>query len=174
VNKEDKQKIVSECQQILKDAKVVVFTDFRGLNVLQMSKLRRDLHQGGSDCWVVKNTLIERAARDIDSSAVPNMFVGPTGMVYAFDDPVKPVKVLRGFAADNPNLKVKGALLSGKVVNGSRTMAIADLPSREVLLSRLLMRMNSPAANLVSVLQGNTIKLLATLKAIGEKKAAAV
>ena len=172
MDKAEKEKVVKECQQILQKAAVVLFTDFRGLDVAQMSKLRRELRLAGSYYLVVKNTLIERAAQDIDRSALPNMFVGPTGMVYGFDDLVKPVKVARDFAANNPNLKIKAALISGKVIEGGRALEIANLPPRQVLLAQVLMGMQSPIAGWLNVLQGNVVKLLATLKAIGQKKSA--
>jgi len=170
LTREQKQVLVAEWQKRFKEAKAVIITDFRGLNVAQMTQLRRELRQAQAEYKVVKNTLLKRAAAGIDQGRLQEFFMGPTGMVYTFSDPVAPAKVLKSFIQENPALQIKAGMLEGKLIDKEQLSALATLPSREVLLGQLLAGLQAPLRNLLMVLQANTRKLLHTLEAIKQKK----
>ena len=173
MNREEKQAVITEVSERLSRARAVVLTDFRGLKVEQMTEMRHQLREKGLDYMVVKNTLLRRAASGTATEALLEGLEGPNGMALGYADPVDLAKVLTEFAKTNPKLEVKKGLLEGKVITAAQVEALAKLPSREVLLAKLLGTMNAVPQGLVTVLAGIVRSLLNVLKAIEEKKAEA-
>lgn len=169
----EKVAVVEEVKEKLGKAQVVVLADYRGLTVLQATELRRKLREAGVELKVIKNTLTAIAARELGYEGLVPLLVGPTAIAFGYDDPVAPAKVLSEFARTNPVLELKGGLLEGKVLDVQGVKALADLPSREVLLSQVLRGMQGPISGLVNVLQGTIRNFVYALDAVRKQKEAA-
>jgi large subunit ribosomal protein L10 len=153
LNKESKQQVVAELHDKLDRAKAVFLADFRGLNVGKVTDLRNELRKADVEYKVVKNTLLELAVRDTDKQSLVQHFAGPTAVALTYTDPVAAAKVLARYEKDQQTpFKLKGGVLSGKAITVADIQALADLPSREVLLAKMLGSMNAPATNFVGVL----------------------
>lgn len=172
MNRDSKEQVVSELADKLAAAKATFLADYRGLNVEQVTKLRVELRQAGVDYRVAKNTLLRLAAKGTGSECLEGFLAGPTAIAIAGDDPVAPAKILSEFAKANNKFELKGGALDGKVLSVEDIKALADLPSREVLLGKLLGSMSAPASNFVGVLAAVPRSLVQVLAAIQEKKAA--
>uniref|UniRef100_A0A7C4W818 Large ribosomal subunit protein uL10 n=1 Tax=Desulfatirhabdium butyrativorans TaxID=340467 RepID=A0A7C4W818_9BACT len=168
-----KQEIVGELKDKFERSKVVIATNYVGLNVAQMNALRRKLRETGSEYHVVKNTLLHRAAEGNTVESLKGYFKGNTAIALHFSDPVAPAKVLIDFIKENEKLVIKAGSLGGKLVSADGIKALADLPSRDVLLGQLLSVMNGVPTSLVRVLSGVPQKLLNVLTAIKDQRQSA-
>ena len=168
MNKESKQQVVTELHEKLQRAKAVFLADFRGMNVGKATELRNELRKAAVEYKVVKNTLLDLASRETDKESLKPFFVGPTAVALSYDDPVAAAKVLSKFAKEQQaTFKLKAGVLTGKAISVSDIQSLADLPSREVLLAKLLGSMQAPTANFVSVLAavpGSFVRVLAAIK----------
>ncbi len=168
MNKESKQQVVTELHEKLQRAKAVFLADFRGMNVGKATELRNELRKAAVEYKVVKNTLLELASRETDKESLRPFFTGPTAVALSYDYPVAAAKVLSKFAKEQQaTFKLKGGVLTGKAISVPDIQALADLPSREVLLAKLLGSMQAPAANFVGVLAavpGSFVRVLAAIK----------
>lgn len=169
----EKEKIVTDLHQRLTQAKAVFITDFRGLNVGSLSRLRRDLRQGGDEYQVVKNTLFNRAAQETPMTSLKDLFVGPCGITLSYQDPVAAAKILSDFSKDRETFVFKGGVLEGKPISGEAIRQLSKLPPREVLLGQVLSSLIAVPTGFVSTLAGIIQKFMGTLKAIEEQKAEA-
>lgn len=154
VARPEKEATVAELKEKLSGAQAVVFTDYRGLTVKKATELRRRLRQAGVEYRVVKNTLTSRAAQEAGLHDLDQYLTGPTAVAFGTADPVAPAKVLMAFAKDNKELTVKGGVLQGRTIGFDEVKALAELPSREVLLSQVLAGMQAPLAGMARVLSG--------------------
>ncbi len=158
---EEKQQLVSEISSKLKDSSSTVVVDYRGLNVSQVTTLRKQLREAGVEFQVLKNTVVRRATAEVELSDLDQYLTGPTAIAFSKEDAVAPAKILSEFAKKNDKLNVKGGVVEGKVVGYDQIKALADLPSREGLLSMLL-----------SVLQAPVRNFALAVKAVAEKQEA--
>lgn len=169
MNKENKKEIVAELKDKLQQATAVFLADFRGMNVEKATTLRNELRKADVEYKVVKNTLLELASQDTDKSALSQHFAGPTAIALTYTDPVSAAKVLSKFAKEQQQtFKLKAGILSGKLISVPEIQALADLPSREVLLAKMLGSMNAPVTNFVGVLAavpGSFVRVLGAIKA---------
>lgn len=165
-----KEKKVEEIKAELQKAKAIVLTDYRGLVVAEINKLRRMLKEEGVQYKVVKNTLTRLAVRELDLGGLEPYLQGPTAVAYGYDDPVVPVKLLVKFARGNEHLKIKGGVLEKNILNEKELRQIAGLPSKDVLLSKTLACFQAPLAGMLNVLQGNMRNLIYVLEAIRKQK----
>ena len=148
----EKDQLVSELSQKMKNAKALYYTDFTGLNVKRMTELRRRLRKAGVEYVVIKNTLALRAVSD--SGLAGERLRGPTGVVIGAD-PVAAAKVLNDFARENEQKpQLKGGMLEGKPLNTEQVKQLASLPSREQMLAQLGAGLQSPMAAFVGALTG--------------------
>ena len=170
---EAKQKIAASLHEKFADAKVVIVTDYKGLDVAQMNDLRRKLREADVEYQVVKNTLLIRASKDTDAEQLADMFKGPSAVAMAFADPVAPAKVLTQFAKDNEKLEIKAGVMNGKLLDLDAIGALAKLPSREELLAQVLAAMNAVPQGLVSALADVPRRLVNVLNAVKDQKEAA-
>ena len=173
ISKETKQQVVSEVMEDLKKAKSVIVTDYRGLDVSQLTMLRRSLFAEKVKYVVIKNTLAKIAARELGLEALYTYLEGPTAIAFGFDDPSIPAKLLNKFAKEFNELEIRGGLLEGSLIDAAQVVMIADLPSRDVLLSQVVGAIASPMTNFAGGLQGVLRKFVYTLDAVREKKVAA-
>lgn len=171
--KPEKVAAVAQIREDLAASQAVFVTDYRGLTVAQLTKLRRKLREAGTEYRVVKNTLARRAAAEVDASVLESLLVGPSGVAFAKQDPVATAKVLNEFARETKIFEIRGGMLQGKLLTAEGVQALADLPPREVLLAQVVGGMQAPISGFVSVLQGTLRKLVYALDAVREKKAAA-
>lgn len=171
MNRENKQQLISELHEKLKSAKAVFLADFRGMNVSQATGLRNELRKADVEYRVVKNTLLELASRGTDKEALSAHYAGPTAIALSYDDPVNAAKVLTRCAKEQQaTFKLKAAVLSGKAISVADIQALADLPSREVLLAKLLGTLNAPMSNFVGTLAAVPGSFVRVLEAIRAKK----
>jgi len=172
VKRDVKEKIATELNASFARAKVVILTDYKGLNVTTLNGLRSKLRQEGVHYKVVKNTLLVRASAQTDAALIQDHFKGPSAVAYTETDPVAPARVLTAFAKENEKFQIKAGVLNGKVLSVQDIKALADLPSREVLLGKLLGVLNAVPTGLVRVLSGVPRQMLNVLTAIKDQKAA--
>jgi len=172
LNRTNKEQVVAELAQKLASAKAAFVADYRGLNVDQVNKLRGELRGIAVEYLVAKNTLLKLAAKGTGAECLNDHFAGPTAIAIAMGDPVAPAKVLTEYAKANAKFELKAAALDGKLLSIENIKALAELPSREVLLAKLLGSLNAPASNFVGVLAAIPRSLVQVLAAIQDKKAA--
>jgi len=152
-------------------AKAVVLTDYNGLTVGQISKLRRELKKQGAEFEVTKNTLLSLAANQSQFPLDSKQLSGPTAVLWLYEDNPGILKTLYQFIKENELPNVKIAFWSKEQLTPAKLQQLANLPSLNDLRAHLLGTLQSPLANLVYSLNWNTQKLLLTLKALGTKKA---
>lgn len=170
---EQKQNIVEELNEKFKKTKVLINTDYKGLDVTTLNELRRALRESNIEYRVVKNTLLARAAGDTDVSRIKDSFKGPSAIAMSYDDPVAPAKVLTKFAEENKKLEIKMGVMGNKVLDLNDIKALALLPAREVLLGQVLSAMIAVPTGLVSALSNVPRKMINVIQAIKEQKEAA-
>ena len=168
--KAEKAATVADITARLKASSTAVLADYRGMTVGQMRELRSKLRGGGIEMVVVKNTLARRAARAAGYEPLSAELVGPVAMLFAVDDVSAPARILNEYIRANRKMVIKAGLLEGQVIKAEAVTELADLPSREVLLSRLLGAMQAPLGNLASVLQAPVVKLARTFDALRSQK----
>ncbi|ANS76012.1 50S ribosomal protein L10 [Paenibacillus yonginensis] len=144
---ESKQAAVDAVASKLKSSPTTVIADYRGLNVSQVTELRKQLREAGVEFQVLKNTLVRRATAATELTELDEVLTGPTAIAFGADDAVAPAKILSDFAKKNEALKIKGGVVEGRVVGVDQIKALADLPSREGLLSMLLSVLQAPVRN---------------------------
>ena len=167
-----KEATIDELREKIASAKNLFFTNYQGLTVQDISKLRNELRKDGSTYGVVKNTLFKRAASDELASQLDAILAGPTGVVFAGEDPVAPAKALKTFSDQTKLVDVKAAYIDGKLVDKAQVMALAALPPKQELYAKLVGTLSAPLYGLVYVLSGNQSGLVRVLNAIREQKSA--
>ena len=128
--------VVDEVRRRFEDADGAILTEYRGLKVKDLAGLRRSLRPSGGEYKIYKNTLVRLAARGSGLEDLEPLLVGPTAIAFVDGDAAAVAKALRDYARTNPLLVLKGGVLGGKVLTAQETAALAELPSREVLLAR--------------------------------------
>jgi large subunit ribosomal protein L10 len=170
---DEKKKIVEDIRKRFLESKVVILTDYSGLDVEKINELRRKLKQSGSEYKVVKNTLLVRASEETDISLIKDSFKGPSAVALSCDDPVTPAKILAEFANDHEALEIKVGIMNGKILDLSAIKNLSVLPSREALLGNLLSVMIGVPSAFARALNDMPKRLLNVLQAIKEQKEAA-
>lgn len=171
-NIEAKKQVVEEIKERLEKIQGAVLTDYRGLNVAEVTELRTKLREAGIEFKVLKNTLTRIAAHQVGLQDLDSYLEGPTAIAFGLEDPVAPAKILSDFAKTHKALEIKAGILENKVIDADGVKALADLPSREVLLAQVLGAMQSPMYGFAGALQGLLRNLVYVLDAVREKKAA--
>ncbi len=168
-----KAKVVDDILEKAGRSQIGILTDFKGLKVEEMTRLRRQVPEASGELKVMKNTLLRRAA-GADSPLEPlvEKFTGPNAMTLGFGDPVALTKVLIKFAQEKPQLEIKAAVLGGQLLSPKDLEALSKLPAKEVLLAQLLGVLNGVPTGLVTVLAGVIRGLLNVLVALKDQKAA--
>lgn len=166
-----KKEVVSGLSQEIKAAKAIVLADYRGLTVEQDTELRDALRKAGVEYKVVKNTLTRFAMRENGYDGLDSYLNGPTAIAMSNTDLVAPAKVLAEYAKKFEKLELKVGVLEGKVIDLKEINALAELPSKEVLIAKVLGGFNAPISGFVNVLNANMRGLVVALNAIAEKKA---
>lgn len=147
-----KQPIVQEISESIKDAASLVVVDYRGLTVAEDTALRKQLREAGVTYKVYKNTLVSRAVDGTEFESLKDVLEGPNAFAISTEDATAPARVLANFANTAPALEIKAGVVDGTFYDENGMKAIASVPSREVLLSKLLGSLQSPITNLARVL----------------------
>ncbi len=170
MNRAEKAAHIEELGRTLGKSSNAILFAFAGLKVPEVTELRRQVRAAKSRYLVVKNTLALRATKGTPLEALSGHFVGATAVAFNEDNPVGLAKVLTAFAKANPNLVFKAALVEGRSVAAAEIKAIAELPTREELVGRLLFLLQSPLRRLATVLNGPVRNLAGVLQQIAEEK----
>ncbi len=164
-----KFEIVSQIEQWLRAAQMVVVADYRGLTVAEMSRLRSNLRAAKVEFHVTKNTLARIAARNVGVPELERFLEGPTAMAFGLGDPVETARAIVEAQKEPKPITVKGAVLDGRVLTFEDLVQLSKLPSREVLLAQVVGAMQAPLVGLVSVLSGPIRSLIYVLQARSEQ-----
>lgn len=166
----EKEAAVAEIQEKISRSQSVILADYRGLNVQEATELRKQLREVGVEFKVAKNTLTKLAAKNAEIEGLDDFLQGPIALAFGYDDPVAPAKVLAKFAKDHKNLELKGGLLEGKVIDLNMVNSLAELPSREALLTQIAGLLQAPIRNLVNVLSAPLRNTVYVLEAVRKKQ----
>lgn len=168
----EKTATLDRIRKDLSNADAVWVVDYRGLSVKQSEKLRAAVRAQGASLKVYKNSFTEIALRELGLPEMNDILEGPSAFVFVNGDPVGSAKALKVFAKENDKLQIKGGLLNKGLVSADQVKAIAELPSREELIAKLLGTLNNPLIGIARVINGPAEKFVRTLSAIAESKAA--
>lgn len=171
---EEKKAIVADLANKMKSASSGVLVDYKGISVADDTKLRAELRKNGVEYAVVKNTLTRFAAKEVGFDALDELLNGTTALAISMDDLVAPAKILCDYAKKSAGkFSIKAGFVEGRVISAAEVSDLAELPSKEVLVAKMLGSMQSPISGLVNVLNGNIRGLAVALNAIAEQKASA-
>ena len=175
MNRTDKTELASVLKDKFSKAKVALFADYKGLTAVQADDLRRQLRVTNTEVKVLKNNVARLVTKEgkmgEHAKTLMDAVVGPTLVAFAYGDPCSAAKVIHKFAQDNEALKLKDSLMGDKKLGASQVEELAKLPSKEILLAKLLGTMNAPITNFVGVLAAVPRSLVTVLSAIEKKKA---
>ncbi|MGH8907163.1 MAG: 50S ribosomal protein L10 [Egibacteraceae bacterium] len=166
----EKVAVVEEVRERMQHSTATLLTEYRGLSVTDLRRLRLLLREAGAEYRVAKNTLIRVAARDAGLDVPDDVLTGPTAITFCAGDPVATAKVLRAFSRQNPALVIKGGILDGAVLSAEETLRLAELASREELLARLAGLFESVIALPARLAQANLTKMARLVAALIEKR----
>lgn len=169
---EQKKQIVEKLADMLKNSSAGVIVDYKGINVADDTKLRAKLRDAGVNYSVIKNTLLSFAVKEAGLDELEAVLKGTTALAVSEEDPVSAAKILSEYASKNKKFTIKGGFVDGKVISSDEVNNLAKLPSREVLLSKVLGGFNAPISGFVNLLNANIRGLAIVLNAIAEKKSA--
>ena len=158
---------VSELKDLMTGSKGVILVDYCGLTVAEDTDLRRKMREAGVTYMVAKNTFVRIAAKEAGIEGLDSFLEHNTALAFSAEDPAK---ILSEFAKDHKALEIKAGILDGAVIGLDEVKALADLPSREVLLAKLIGSMQAPISGLVNVLHGTLRNFVYVVDAVRQKK----
>ncbi len=170
LNKLEKGQVITDLKEKFSRARSVVLTDYKGMTVAELTDLRRMLNSASIEYSVVKNTLAKIASHDTSLSVAQDAFKGPVGIAIGYDDPVLAVKKVLDFVKKNEKLQVKGAVVEGQLYASKDLKAIAELPTREVLLSMLAGAFQAPLSKLAGALSATVSSFAYAMESLKSKK----
>jgi large subunit ribosomal protein L10 len=170
VTRAEKQEELTQLEGAFKGTDSAIVVDYRGLNVPQVTDLRRELKKAKAAYRVVKNTLAKRAIQGTAFEPLSEHFVGTTAIAYSANDPVLLAKTLTTFAKTAPALRIKAAVVQGRAIEPAEVTDLAALPGKPELYAKLLFVLNAPMVQLVSVLNAAPRDLVGVLSAYEKKK----
>jgi large subunit ribosomal protein L10 len=163
----EKAETVAAVRRRLKSAKMAIVTEYRGLTVAQMTRLRREIREASGEYQVIKNTLVRRALQDTAFGDLEKLLEGPNGWVFAYDDPVLLSKTLVKFADSHDRLAIKGGVFEGRFMDTAGVKTLSQMPSKPELQAKLLAMLNAPATQLVRLIQepgARVVRLIESLR----------
>lgn len=173
MKRSEKEEIVAEVTEVAGRANGMFFTDFTGLSVAEATELRREFRKSGIQYRVVKNTLIRKALENLSGyDKVYPRLVGPTGVAFAFDDPVAPAKIIQKFKEKTKKLSLKLCVIEKEVFDGARLAEIATMPTRTEMMAAIAGSIQAPIAGVPTVINALMRDLVSVIGEIEKKKAA--
>jgi large subunit ribosomal protein L10 len=173
MKKEQKEQIVAEVTEVARRANGVFLTDFSGLTVEQMTEVRREFRKSGIEYRVAKNTLIRKALESIGGyDTVFDRLVGPTGVAFAFEDPVAPARIIQKFSEKHNKLSLKACVIERQVFDGSRLAELAKMPSRKEIIASLLGTFEAPVSAIPGLINSLLSDVVSVIGEVERKKAA--
>lgn len=170
--KQFKTEKIDALKSKLEKAKVAVVTEYKGLSVEEIQKLRRALQKEGGDYMVTKNTLAKIAVKGTEFEALTEVFKGPIALAFGYEDEVSPAKVVAKFIKETKKGVILGAGLEGNLLSAKEAEALASLPSKEELLAKILGSINSPASGIALSVNAVMASLTRAIAAVRDQKAA--
>ena len=158
-NLEAKKQVVASIVEKFQKAQSIVFVDYRGLNAEETTNMRADCRKAGVEYLVLKNTMIERAAEELNVTDLKAHLEGPTAVAFSMNDPASAAKIMLKYAKDTKKLTVKCGFLEGAVVGEDVVQSLSELPSREVLIAKIMGSLNAPVTNFVYAVEAVRKKL---------------
>lgn len=147
-----KQSDIAELKEKFEKSKLVILTDYRGINVEDITKIRADLRKANCEYKVAKNTTLKFAAKEANLEGITDLLEGPTAITFSYEDYVEPAKVLYDYAKNSEFYKIKGGIMDGRVISVDEVLKLAKLPSREMLLTQLATALLANIRNVAVVL----------------------
>jgi len=170
INRQENVKAASDFREKVRAAKLAIVTDYRGLTVTEMTRLRREIRQASGEYRVIKNTLARLAVKDTPYERLGHLLEGPNGWVFGYDDPVGVSKVLIRFSEENEKLKIKVGLIEGELLDRARVKLLAQMPGRAELQARLLALIEAPVVRLLRVVQEPAARMVRLLDALAKQR----
>ena len=161
-----KKEIIEKLKEKIEKQKIMIFVDFSGLKVDEISQLRKDLKENNSEIKVVKKSLTRLVFKEKNINFDPETLPGQLAIVFGWEDFIIPAKIVWQFSKENPNLKILGGFLENSFIEKEKIINLAKLPTREELLANLINRISAPISGLLNSLQWNLRKLLLVLSSI--------
>ena len=155
-NRTLKEAKVAEIKEKLEKAKAIVIADYQGLTVEEDTQLRKNLRTEGIEYKVYKNTLVTLAAKELGIEGLDEFLEGPSAIAFSYEDVTAPARILNNFASDHKKLELKAGLIDGEIYDKDKIVQLASIPSKEVLIAKLLGSIKAPLSNLAYLL--NAIK----------------
>ncbi|MFL0196183.1 50S ribosomal protein L10 [Clostridium sp. WILCCON 0269] len=151
-NLELKQAKVNEIKEKMEKAQSIIFAKYQGLTVEEDTNLRKELRESGVEYKVYKNTLSIRAAKELGFDNLEDVFAGPISMAFGYDEPTAPARILNDFAKNHKMLELKGGVVQGEIFDVDKVKQLATIPSKEILIAKLLGSFKAPLSNFVYLL----------------------
>ena len=167
-----KQEKIEAMKENFSKAKVAVVTEYRGLTVEEITKLRRNLQKENSDYMVTKNTLAKVASKGTQFEVLADTLKGPVAIAFGFHDEVAPAKIVTKFIKEVKKGEIIGAALDGKLLSAKETEVLANLPSKEELYAKMLGSINSPATSIVGAVNAVMSSLVRAMDQVAKQKTA--
>ena len=156
----------------IEKAQVAVITEYKGLTVEEITKLRREIQKDGGDYMVTKNTLAKIAVKGTEYEALTEKLTGPIALAFGFEDPVSPAKAVTKFIKDTKKGEIIAAAMDGQLMSAEEAKALANLPSREELYAKMLGCINSPASGIANSVNAVMSSLVRAVAAVRDQKSA--
>jgi large subunit ribosomal protein L10 len=173
MERKEKEQIVADVVGLVAGTSGMFFTDFSGLTVEQMTDIRREFRKAGVEYRVAKNTLIRKALEQVGGyDALRDRLVGPTGVAFAYDDPVAPARIIQKFAEKHNKLSLKVCVIEQQVYDGSALADIARMPTRKDMMAAIVGSIQAPLAGVPTVINALMRDLVSVIGEIEKKKAA--
>ena len=170
LNKEQKEQEIAVLKEKLERSKHVIVTDHTGIDVENINVFRKKLKDADSELRVAKNTFLRLVVKDTDLEDLAEHFVGPTSLIFGYDEPMAPAKVVRDSIKESEKPKFKAYFYEGKLHDFETFKMIADLPPKEQVLATLISTVEAPISNFVSLLDAAASEFIGTLDALAESK----
>lgn len=167
----EKEKQVEDIKEKFGRAQAAFIAEYKGVKAMGMNEIRSSLRDASVELKVVRNTLAIQAVKGTAAEPLTEHLKGAAAIIFSYKDAVLAAKKLMGFASEQPNLKLRAGLLGDKLIGLKEIKSLSELPSRDVLLGRLMGTLNMPASRFVFVLGGVSRKFIYALNAVKEKKA---
>ena len=169
-NFEQKKVIVAQIKEKFESAHSAVFVDYRGLTVAEVTELRNECRKAGVEYVVLKNTMIELAAKELGIEGLDSYLKGPTAVAFDHKDPASPAKILSDFIKKTKKMELKCAVIDKQTLDAAGAQALADLPPKEVLIAKMMGSLNAPITNFVGVLSATLRSLVYAIEAVRKQK----